>query len=374
MLSNITFTMRVLITAALALVFLWCASFPDEIIPPDPAAIYAEGITIHFFHDKLWFYALVVLELFVLLGPQKNRVWFMGAFPVFLIALLAWPVLAAHCPEWVHPTHNYQGGMLTEGLYVMAIYLGIGTLVRLVLAHYFFPVYKNDEDSASGEVDASVLDAMQQRTVQEIAANPARPNPHFLFGEADMERVTGFRAVIRRYFARKRMRVLILLFLLTLGCCWVFLYPQPTEEAALERDLQTMYATRTLPGGQTVGTKAAVHAAYRVMDYISRHEAFAGLTREQAEAWLRLDRVSPTYRRQLRDERDIDLPSVDSLFESRERFLTVTDGKRVAVLYIRTNAEGDRINIAEAQDAGWDAVADENRRLYGRDFDRDRLR
>ncbi len=373
MLSNITYTMRVLITAVLALVFLWCASFPDEIIPPDPAAIYAEGITIHFFREKLWFYALLVLETFVLLGPRRNRVWFMSVFPVFITALLAWPVLAAHRPELVHPTHSYQGGMLTEGLYVMGTYLGVGTLIRVVLAHYFFPVYKNDEDNASGEVDASVLDAMQQRTVQEIAANPTRPTPHFLFGEADMERVTGFRAVIRRYFARKRMRVLILLVMLALGCCWFFLYPQPTEEEALERDLQTMYATRTLPGGQTVGTKAAVHAAYRVMDYISRHETFAGFTKEQAEAWLQLDRVPPAYRRQLRDERDIDLPSVDSLFESRARFLTITDGKRAAVLYIRTNAEGDRINIAEAQDAGWDAVADENRRLYGRDFDRFRL-
>ena len=189
-----------------------------------------------------------------------------------------------------------------------------------------------------------------------------------------MERVTGFRAIIRRYFLRKRVRVAILCVLLALSAGWFVLYPQPTEEEALQRDLAAMYATRTLPGGYTVATGAAVHAAYRVMDYISRHEVFAGMTPQQAEEWLQLDRVPAAYRRQLRDERDIDLPSVDSLFESRDRFLTVTDGRRICVLYIRTNAEGDRINIAEVQDAGWDAVADDNRRRYGRDFERDRLR
>lgn len=373
MLSKLTFSMRVLVTAALALVFLWCASFPDDIIPPDPAAEYAEGLTIHFFREKLWFYPLLALELFVVLGAQRNKVWFIGVLSVFIGALLVLPVLAAHRPELVHATHAYQGDMLTIGLIRMTVYIAIASVIRLVLAHYFFPVYK-EEPETSGEVDASVLDSLQARTVQEIAANPTRPQPHFLFGEADMERVTGFRAVIRRYFLRKRVRLLILCTLLTLGVAWFYLYPQPTEQEALERDLAAMYATRTLPSGQTVGTTAAVHAAYRVMDYISRHEVFAGFTRRQAEEWLRLDRVPPAYRRQLRDESDIDLPSVDSMFESRDRFLTVTDGRRVSVLYIRTNAAGDRINISEVQDAGWDAVADEQRRLFGIEFERDRLR
>lgn len=373
MLRNLTFAMRVLLTAALALFFLRCAAYPDEVIIPDPAAEYAEGFTIHFFREKLWFYALGILELFVLLGSQRNRVWFLGVLPVFIGALLLWPVLAAHRPELVHATHSYQEDMLTIGLIRMAIYVVIASIIRLVLAHYFFPAYKEDPE-ASGEVDASVLDSLQARTVQEIAANPSRPDPHFLFGEADMERVTGFRAIIRRYFLRKRVRVAILCVLLALSAGWFVLYPQPTEEEALQRDLAAMYATRTLPGGYTVATGAAVHAAYRVMDYISRHEVFAGMTPQQAEEWLQLDRVPAAYRRQLRDERDIDLPSVDSLFESRDRFLTVTDGRRICVLYIRTNAEGDRINIAEVQDAGWDAVADDNRRRYGRDFERDRLR
>ena len=51
-----------------------------------------------------------------------------------------------------------------------------------------------------------------------------------------------------------------------------------------------------------------------------------------------------------------------------------TDGRRWAVLYIRTNAEGDKINVAEVQDAGWNAVADDKRRRFGMEFGRDRLR
>lgn len=373
MLSKLIFSMRVLVTAVLALMFLCCASFPDSIIPPDPAARYAEGFTIHFFHDKMWFWAILVLEFWVLIGPKRNRVWFCGVLPVFIIALLAWPVLGAVRPELVQATHSYQGGMLTTGLGIMAIYVAAGSIVRLVLAHHLFP--ESDEPAeTSGDIEASVLDSLQPRTVEEIAADPQRPVPNFLFGEADMERVIGFRAVIRRYFRQKHVRLAILIFLILMGIGWVLLYPQPTEEEALARDMGIMFNTRTLRNGQTVATPAAVHAAYRVMDYISRHEAFAGYTPAQAEQWLRLDKVPEAYRRQLRDESDIELASVDNLFESRTRFLTVTDGRRWAVLYIRTNAEGDKINVAEVQDAGWNAVVDAERRDFGMEFGRDRLR
>ncbi len=373
MLSKLIFFFRVLITVLLALLFLCCASFPDSIIPPDPAAAYAEGFTIHFFHEKMWFWAMLLLELWVVLGPKRNRVWFCGVLPVFILALLAWPVLTANFPELTAATHSYQNGMLTEGLGIMAIYVAAASTVRLVLTRHLFPAPDTDGES-SGEIEASVLDSLQPRTVEEIAADPQRPAPKFMFGEADMERVVGFRAVIRHYFRQKRVRLASLIILLLLGFGWVMLYPQPTEEQALQRDLQRMFDTRTLPGGHTLATTAAVHAAYRVMSYISRHEAFGGLSPQQAEQWLHLEQVPAAYRRQLRDERDINLPSVDSMFESRQRFLTVTDGRHWAVLYIRTNAEGDKINVAEVQDAGWNAVADEERRRFGMEFGRDRLR
>ena len=373
MLSKLIFFFRVLITVLLALLFLCCASFPDSIIPPDPAAAYAEGFTIHFFHEKMWFWAMLLLELWVVLGPKRNRVWFCGVLPVFILALLAWPVLTANLPELTAATHSYQNGMLTEGLGIMAIYVAAASTVRLVLTRHLFPAPDTDGES-SGEIEASVLDSLQPRTVEEIAADPQRPAPKFMFGEADMERVVGFRAVIRHYFRQKRVRLACLIILLLLGFGWVMLYPQPTEEQALQRDLQRMFDTRTLPGGHTLATPSAVHAAYRVMSYISRHEAFGGLSPQQAEQWLHLEQVPAAYRRQLRDERDINLPSVDSMFESRQRFLTVTDGRHWAVLYIRTNAEGDKINVAEVQDAGWNAVADEERRRFGMEFGRDRLR
>lgn len=373
MLGKLIFSMRTLVTVLLALLFLCCASFPDSIIPPDPAAKYAEGLTIHYFHDKMWFWAMLPLEFWVIIGPKRNRVWFCGVLPVFIIALLAWPVLSAIRPELVHATHSYQGGMLTTGLGIMAIYVAASSVVRLVLAHHLFPEQEAPAE-ASGDMEVSVLDSLQPRTVEEIAANPQRPAPKFLFGEADMKRIIGFRAIISHYFRMKRVKLTILIFLLLLGSGWVLMYPQPTEEEALRRDLQLMYNTRTLRNGQTAATPAAVHAAYRVMNYISRHEAFAGYTPAQAEQWLGLDRVPEAYRRMLRDERDIELASVDNLFESRTRFLTVTDGRRWAVLYIRTNAEGDKINVAEAQDAGWNAVVDEERRNFGMEFGRDRLR
>ena len=373
MLDRLIFSARVTVTAALALLFLCCASFPDSIIPPDPAADYAEGFTIHFFHEKMWFWVTLVLELWVVTGPKRNRVWFCGVLPVFIAALLVWPVLKAHYPELTSATHSYQGGMLTEGLGIMAIYVAAASVVRLVLTQHLFPA-PDEARETSGDMEASVLESLQPRTVEEIAADPQRPEPQFLFGEADMERVIGFRAVIRRYFRQKHIRLACMIILLMLGMGWVLLYPQPSEEKALQRDMQRMYDTRPLRSGHTVATPAAVHAAYRVMSYISREEAFGGLTPQQAEKWLQLDRVPESYRRMLRDERDINLPSVDSMFESRQRFLTVTDGRHWAVLYIRTNAEGDKINVAEVQDAGWNAVADEKRRRFGMEFGRDRLR
>lgn len=373
MLDRLIFSTRVMVTAVLALLFLCCASFPDSIIPPDPAADYAEGFTIHFFHEKMWFWAMLVLELWVVAGPKRNRVWFRGVLPVFIGALLAWPVLKAHYPELTAATHSYQGGMLTEGLGIMAVYVAAASVVRMVLTHHLFPNTDATRDS-SGDVEVSVLDSLQARTVAEIAADPQRPKPNFLFGEADMERITGFRAIIRRYFRQKHIRLACIIILLLLGAGWVLLYPQPSEEQALQRDMQRMFNTRTLRSGHTVATPAAVHAAFRVMSHISQQEAFGGLTPQQAEKWLQLDRVPESYRRMLRDERDINLPSVDSMFESRRRFLTVTDGRRWAVLYIRTNAEGDKINVAEVQDAGWNAVADDKRRRFGMEFGRDRLR
>ena len=104
------------------------------------------------------------------------------------------------------------------------------------------------------------------------------------------------------------------------------------------------------------------------MKYISDHESLAGMQREEAEKWLGIDQITGTYRRWLRDERPIKLASVNSMHENRTRFVTVTNGRQICVLYIRTNDEDNSIIISEIQEAGWDAVADENRRRMGTDW------
>lgn len=366
----LSISMRSLFAIGTSLVLLCFFSYPDEIIPPDPAAYYAEGWTIHDIKPYLWVIPMLLTEFFSVAGPRKNLVWFIGTLTVYLGAILAWPVLLAERPEWVHPTHeSYQGSMLGIGLIRMSIYLALGTIIRLVLLRYLFPAHYNiEEEAVSGQVEATVLDAIQTRTVQEIAANPLLPKPKFLFGEEDFGRISRFQIFLRRYFRIRHIRTFIILLLIVLGATWFFCYPRLTEEEALQRDLKNMYEAKVLKNGQFCATTRAVHAAYRVMEYISRHESFAGYSLKKAEEWLQLDTVPEAYRRQLRDDSDITLPSVENAFESRTRFLTVTDGRRITVLYIRTNAEGDTINVSEVQDAGWNAVADETRRRYGMDW------
>ena len=92
------------------------------------------------------------------------------------------------------------------------------------------------------------------------------------------------------------------------------------------------------------------------------------MTREQAEQWLKMQSVPTAYKMWLRDERDIELPSTNSTYENRTRFLTVTNGRCICVLYIRTSKADDSIVVAELQDAGWDARADEQRRRIGTDW------
>ena len=43
---------------------------------------------------------------------------------------------------------------------------------------------------------------------------------------------------------------------------------------------------------------------------------------------------------------------MDAQASNRTRFLTLTDGRRIAVLYLLLNEDGTAINIAEVRDAG----------------------
>lgn len=367
MLRIISISFRILLTTIGAAALLAVLSYPENFIAPDPAAIYAQGITLQDLRPWLWVAPLLFMEMVSCAGPRKNLVWFTAMLTVLIGAWVAWPVLLSTRPELVHPTLPFQGGMMAWGLLYFSIILFGSVLLRFVLLRFLFPEPPKEYEN-SGNMEASVLDPANARTVQEIAADPIRVEPKFHFGDADMRIIERFRLIWRQFILRKRGATAAIWLGIAALLAWFFLYPQPTAEEALERDLNAMYAARITKSGQIIGTTAATHAALRVMQHIDDNELFAGKTREEAEQWLRLQHVAPAYRALLRDERDINLPSVDEAFESRTRFLTVTDGRRVAVLFIRTDAEDRIINVAEVQDAGWDAIADAERRRFGMEF------
>ena len=367
-----TLALRIVLSVLGAAALLYVFSYPDSIIPRSllEEELEDERFPRYAFKPLMFIVPLLFMEIVSLCGSRRNLVWFSGLIGVLLAAVAAWPVLTARMPELVHPTFGFEDGKLAHGILCYAVVVACSLLVRVTLLSYLFKYYRSpDEEAGYGDVDAAELDPENALTVREIAANPAKAKPRFLFLEIDVERIRSFHELMANLLGRRRRTRRAIISGLILLAAWVAFFPQPGPKQALLRDLDAMYAPRgTASNGMQLATTRAVHAAYRVMEYISAHESFAGFTREKAEKWLRLDRAPEDYRRQLRDERDLPLPSVDDTFESRTRFLTVTDGTRWAVLFIRTNEAGDIINIAEVQDAGWNAIADELRRQYGEDW------
>lgn len=371
MLRSLFIVLRIFLVTACTVALLYVLSFPDSIIPDLPAYEYMSGVTPMDVKPWLWLVPLLGMELFDIMGPRRNLVWFVSLFAVLLAGVVAWPVLEASYPEWLYPTFSYEDGKLSAGLGWLAVITFGSILFRGVLLSFLYKAPERSDDSELNSVEAAVLDPAKARTVREIAADPIRVTPRFLFGEADRGLIERFGMFMRRLVFRNRVRSCIYLGIAALICCWFFFYPRPHEHRALQRDLARMYDTvpQHARHHSSLATTPAVHAAYRVMKYISDHETFAGFSRDQAEKWLQLDRVHPDYKAILRDETDRPLASVDDAFESRTRFLTVTDGRRTAVLFIRTNEQGDIINISEVQDAGWNAVMDDRRRRFGNDID-----
>ncbi len=361
MLTAIRFLFALAGTAAL----LYTLSYPDSLLPPNPGADDMQGLTLYDLKPFFWLVPLLYVEIICVAGSHRNLVWFGSLLTTLAGGLLAWPVLQAWRPELVHPMLEFEDGKLAAGLGYLAILLLGSILFRGVLLRYLFHRDEENENDASS-MEASVLDPANARTVREILADPVRVQPHFLFGDADQGIITRFHALIGRLMQRARLRRCILLGALALGLAWFFLYPQPSPGQALDRDLTAMYET---DASGLRATPRAVHAAYRVMKHIHDHEGLAGMTREQAEKRLRLDRVPARYRQLLRDENAPDPASVDVSYSmNRTPFLTVTDGRRRATLYISTDAQDKHINIAEVVDSGWNAEADWQRQLIGNDW------
>lgn len=361
MASRLLTTARILLALLCAAALLYCLSYPDSILPRDPAAEARSGPTLHTLKPYLmWLPGLALL--LVSIGKGAARILFATTGTILLLALLAWPLLDAHYPELLHPTFPYQGAMLAGGILQFAIFM-IGVALLLALIGHFLPEPPEPTHEAN-IVDAADLAPEKGRTVQEILANPIHATPHFLFGSPDMALIDRFRCFLGELKRRKLLQATLISLLILALAAWVLGYPRPSEQQALQRDMARMFEIQPGSEHNPRATSAALHAAYRVMLYIQNHDTFTGLTRPQAEQWLKLDTLTPEHRAQLRDETPIPLSSVDDLHDFRTRFLTITDGKRTTVLFIRTNADDTIINVAEVQDAGWDAVADERRRYF----------
>ncbi len=361
--SGAVMAFRFLLALAAAAALLYTFSYPHSLLPPNPVAVDIEGISVYTFRHVLWLLPLFLLELICMAGPHRNRVWFGSTLTILIAGLLAWPVLQAWRPELVHPMLEFEDAKLAVGLGYLAMILFASVLLRLVILAHLFE--HPDEHTGGGELEASVLDPAKARTVREIAADSTRVQPRFLFGAADQGVIENFRLLMRTLWRRTLWRRGLLISALLAGLAWFFLYPQPNDAEAMERDFASMYE---VDASGMRATPRAVHAAYRIMKHVHDHESFAGMTLPEAEQWMRLGQASEAYRRQIRDERGLELASIDPTFDSRTPFLTITDGRRAAALYVRTDAEGIRINVAEVADAGWNAVADEHRRLYGNDW------
>lgn len=357
---------RTLLTLMGALALLYVLSYPDSILPPTPNIEYVTEFSLYDIKPVIWLIPLLFMEFTSGCGSHRDGVWFFSLFSVLLAGVIAWPVLQANVPEWVHPTLPFEDGKLAEGLGWFALITSVSFIFRRVLVDYLFREPRREEEDPT-MMEPTLLDPSKAMTVRQIAANPIKVQPRFRFGEADHELIGRFFALVRRLALQKRQRRVVEALALVAVALWFFYYPQPTEQEALQRDMAAMYEHVDLPQGGSRATHRAVHAAYRVLKHVADHELLAGMTFREAEKYLQISRAPAAYRKQLLDSSDISLPSVDDIFESRTRFFTVQDGRRTVVLYVRTNQEGDRINISEVQDAGWNAVMDDRRRRFGAD-------
>lgn len=366
--DKILCVLRYILCTLGAAALLYTFSYPDAVMPPNPIMEDMDGFSLYKLKPIIWVLPVLMMELVAAVGKRRNLVWFSALLTVLVGALLAYPVLAAHRPEFVEPTFSYQGGMLSTGLGYYAVFVGISVVIRLVLVAYICPAEDFEDQLEIGFVSASELDPSKARTLKEIAAEGRGKAPKFQFKPGDARMALRWRLIMKRMMLRSRIANGAVAAAVLVVLLWFLCYPQPTAEEAWERDKQLMLEHRTNAHGQILATNAAVHAAARAMKRISDEESLAGMSRAEAEQWLGVDKVPDAYRTWLRDERDIELASTNSMYENRTRFLTVTNGRQICVLYIRTNEADQSIIICELQDAGWDAVADENRRLIGNDW------
>lgn len=366
----LSIVLRTLLMVIGTAVLLFVLSYPDSIIPPDPAMDYPHDFCLYDVRHYIWVAPWIFMEIVCALGSHSNRVWFTGLILVLVAGIISLPVLLATTPELVYPTFDYEDGKLAEGMGWLFLLLCLSFFVRVILGRFLFPEPLESRESENNHIEADALDPSRARTVAEIATSSDKVDPKFLFGAADAGLIAQFCSVLARMKRAQSIKFGSVILGIASLVAWFILYPQPSKQEALQRDLARMYDHVQSQGRQRA-TYTAVHAAYRVMKYIADTETFATYSPETASKWLGLHHVPESYRSLICDQEDMALPYINDDFVSRTRFLTISTGwdsglhgKKAsgltAVLYIRTNKDGSTINISEVTANGWNKRADLN--------------
>ena len=398
--------MRTLIVAMGAFAMMYVISYPSDFISPDAP------YTIPFFSREfliewknwIWVAPWLMMEFASIIGPKRNFVFFTGLLVVMACTMVVYPILQATQPELIDSTlcdnsirslfmkeHDeeiiifsdgtpYRDKCLSFGFVFLWVLLGLSAFIRIILVGYINCLHREEmtHEANAVEVEDISPNAASAKTVREIISTHKKNTPDFKYGEADSTLIAHLKGLFKRIQMMRNVRGLAWLTLVCLLFLWFFLYPQPSTEEALQRDLARMYETQTDAEGNEIATPRAVYAALRVMRHLSDpdNKQLHRMTVAQAEQWLRLDSVSAAYRERIRNEEFDEKARVPERLMSNitpfARFLTISDGKHSAVLMLCTDAEKEArplpkdatIFYPQCYENGWDDKADRYRAGY----------
>ncbi len=356
---------RILITALGAVLLMLVAAYPSALIAQEPYITlpWVSHAFLLEWKNWLWVAPWLLMEIAAIAGPRRNLVWYSGLVGVIVLTMLAYPIIQATRPELIHQHFSekvyqltleevrekitiladnspYLDRCLEFGLAILWAVLGLSLFIRTVVLGYFISINEKQPENEFNTIDMADIapNAENARTVKEIAADGKKIKSNFKFGEADHNLVAYLRRILKRLQYLRTIKGLCWLSAVLFVVLWFFLYPQPTQDEALARDLKAMYETTTDAEGNEIGTTRAVYAAMRVLQHIEEKNIFEGMTVAEAEKWLRMEQASDAYRETIRTEglkeaeftplkiRTLQSPN------PRAHFMTITDGRHHAVM------------------------------------------
>ena len=397
---------RTLIVAAGAFAMMYVISYPSVFVGPDasiPLPFFSEEFLTEW-RNWLWVAPWLMMELASIIGKKRNLVFFSGLLIVMACTMIVYPILQATQPELIDSTlrdrsihglfikeHDediiifsqgtpYRDGCLSFGFIFLWVLLGLSAFIRIILIGYINCLHRQEETHEANSVEVADIspNAPTAKTVREIVSSHKQTKPDFKYGEADFSLITHLKNLFKHIQLMRNMRGLAWLALVCLLFLWFFLYPQPSPQEALQRDLERMYETRTDADGNEIATTRAVYAALRVMRHLSAPEnkSLHRMTITKAEDWLQMHRASDAYRARIRDERFDEKARVPERLKGNSvtfaKFLTITDGKHTAAMVLCTDADKDArplpqdavIFYPQYYENGWDDKADRYRAGY----------